>query len=504
MRPGQDRLIASFAAAAWLLGMLLYPANEAAGAEVQGVRVWRAPERTRIVFDLDSAVVHHLIRLDEVGQLLIDLEDSSLARSFAGLAGLAPAEGPVTGLGLEEASGDSLRFVIELAASVTPRGFMLPPIARYGDRLVIDLYDIDSIDSQSPPESPTAPAPFVPPMVSPPPALPPLPDPGPMRDIVVAIAAGHGGEDPGAVVGKDYEKDINLAVSRYLYERLEAASGYRPVMIREGDYAVALRRRADLARENRADLLLAIHADSYRASSVSGMTIYALSGDRADRENAARVARKENAADLIAGVDSDLRLGEFEDDVALALVSVHMGWSMEQSLLAGEHILRAAGEVTRLRKDRVQQASLAVLISPDIPSILIETGYMTNPAELYRLTSPGFQQRLADAMTRGVMSYFEERAPEGTLVAWRKANPDSDTVTMPGEVNRMAAALVNALDGSAVPGGEEPEIITHVVRRGDTLSAIAERYSVSLPRLRELNQLAGNSIEVGRELKIPR
>ncbi len=498
MQPGQNRLIASIAAGAWLLGLLLYPANEATGAEVQGVRVWRAPERTRIVFDLDGAVEYHLIRLDEVGQLLIDLEDSSMAQSFAGLTGLAPAEGPVMGLELEEVSGDSLRFVVELAASVAPRGFVLPPIARYGDRLVVDLYDTES------PESQTAPAPVVPPMVSPPPVAASLPELGPMRDIVVAIVAGHGGEDPGAVVGQDYEKDINLAVSRYLFERLEAASGYRPVMIREGDYALALRRRADLAREHRADLLLAIHADSYRASSVSGMTIYALSGDRADRENAARVARKENAADLIAGVDSDLRLGEFEDDVALALVSVHMGWSMEQSLLAGQHILRTAEEVTRLRKDRVQQASLAVLISPDIPSILIETGYMTNPAELARLTSPGFQRRLADAMARGVMSYFEERAPEGTLVAWRKANPDSNTTAMPGEVDRMAAALVNALGGSAAPGGEEPEVTTHMVRRGDTLSAIAERYSVNLARLRELNQLAGDGIEVGRELKIPR
>ena len=501
MRPERNCLIAGIAAAAWLLGLLLYPAREAAAAEVRGVRVWRAPERTRIVFDLDSAVEYHLIRLDEVGQLLIDLEDSGLAQSLAGLAGLAPTEGPVIGLGLEEAPGDSLRFVVELAASVTPRGFVLPPIAQYGDRLVIDLYDIDS---QSPLESPTAPASVVPPMVSPPPAVPSLPDLGPMRDIVVAIAAGHGGEDPGAVVGKDYEKDINLAVSRYLYERLAAASGYRPVMIREGDYAVALRRRADLAREHRADLLLAIHADAYRASSVSGMTIYALSGDRADRENAARVARKENAADLIAGVESDLRLGEFEDDVALALVSMHMGWSMEQSLLAGEHILRAAGGVTRLRKDRVQQASLAVLISPDIPSILIETGYMTNPAELSRLTSPGFQRRLADAMARGVMSYFEERAPEGTLVAWRKANTDLSAAAIPGEVGRMADTLVNALGESTEPGGEESGFITHAVRRGDTLSAIAERYSVSLPRLRELNQLVGDHIEVGRDLKISR
>ena len=278
-------------------------------------------------------------------------------------------------------------------------------------------------------------------------------------------------------------------------------------MIRDGDYYVPLRRRTEIAREHRADLLVAIHADAYRSSSASGMTIYALSGERADRENAARVARKENTSDLIAGVHSDLRLGDFDDDVAMTLVSVHMGWSLEHSQLAGSHILAASDEVTRLRRDKVQQASLQVLNSPDIPSILVETGYMTNPAELERLNSPAFQRRLAEALAFGIMRYFDERAPDGTLVAWRQSNGAGPAGETPAdEVDDMASALVNALIGAEpADGGERAEsAVTHVVRRGDTLSEIANRYSVSLSRLRELNGLTNDRIAVGSELKIPR
>lgn len=501
-----NRLIALFAAACSTLALFVLPVDQAAGAEVTGVRVWRAPERTRVVFDLDSEVGYQLIRLDEAGQILIDLEASTVAESFNDPDGLRFGDGPVTALRRMEAPEGILRFAIEIAAPVEPRGFTLPPIQQYGDRLVLDLYDAGPELSQEQ-EPPTPDIAVRADEASGPPAV----APDQLRDIVVAISAGHGGEDPGAMVGRNREKDINLAISGYLYERLLETPGYHPVMIRESDYSVALRRRAGIAREHRADLLVAIHADSYRASSASGLTIYALSGDRADRENAARVARKANTADLIAGVDSDLRLGEFDDDVALTLVSVHMGWSLEQSQFAGAHILQAAGEVTRLRRDKVQQASLQVLNSPDIPSILIETGYMTNPAELKKLTSAPFQRQLADAFAFGIMDYFGERAPEGTLIAWRKANgvgPDAAAPPLTDEVANMATALVNALVGAtaaasayeAVPEGVD----TYEVQRGDTLSEIANRYSVNLSSLRELNKLTNDRIAVGKVLKIPR
>ena len=499
MKLYRRRLKAWFAAAGCALPLCLAPGDPAAGAEVEGVRIWRAPDRTRLVFDLDGEVSYQLIRLDSAGQLLIDLEDSVVSASFGDPGDADIAGGPVTGLRREEAPGGILRFVVELAGPVEPRGFILPPIEQYGDRLVLDLYDVVQEPSQpavalpeqdeAEPRSESADAA--------PPAL---------RDIVVAISAGHGGEDPGAMVGANREKDITLAVSRFLNERLREEPGYRPVMIRDGDYYVPLRGRAEIAREYRADLLVAIHADAYRSSSASGMTIYALSGERADRENAARVARKENTTDLIAGVDSDLRLGEFDDDVALTLVSVHMGWSLEQSQLVGSHILQSSGAVTRLRRDKVQQASLQVLNSPDIPSILIETGYMTNPVELEKLNSPSFQRQLAGALATGIMSYFDERAPDRTFVAWRKSN-GAGTDAPPGdEVANMASALVNALRGaeSGVQDVQAEPAVTYVVRRGDTLSEIANRYSVSLSRLREANGLTSDRIAVGSELKIPR
>ena len=175
----------------------------------------------------------------------------------------------------------------------------------------------------------------------------------------MAISAGHGGEDPGSIGydGRIKEKDVTLAISQALYERLEKLPGYKPVMIREGDYYVELKRRPEIARQNRADLFVAIHADWYRNSRARGDCVR-LSGDRADRENSARVAEKENSADLLGGVGGDLALGELDDDVALTLVSLQMAWSMEQSLMAGTSILDSLAGVTRIRKTKVQQASL--------------------------------------------------------------------------------------------------------------------------------------------------
>ena len=179
-------------------------------------------------------------------------------------------------------------------------------------------------------------------------------------------------------------------------------------MIRESDYYVELRRRPQIARDQRADLFVAIHADWYRSDRANGVTIYALSGDRADRENARRVAEKENGSDLLGGVGGDLSIDYLDDDVALTLVSLQMSWSMEQSLNAGTSILESLDVVTRLRRDKVQQASFQVLNSPDIPSILIETGYLTNPEEARRLNSTSFQKTMAQSIAQGVINYFYE------------------------------------------------------------------------------------------------
>jgi len=296
-------------------------------------------------------------------------------------------------------------------------------------------------------------------------------------------------------------------------------------MIRDGDYYVELQRRSEIAREKRADLFVALHTDWYRTSRANGLTIYALSGDRADRENSRRVAQKENNADLLGGVGGDLDLSSWDDDVALTLVSLQMAWSMEQSLIAGTRVLESLDEMTRLRRDKVQQASLEVLKSPDIPSMLIETGYLTNPDEARRLNTAAFQQKLARGIAQGVMNYFYDAPPEGSLVAWQKAN---GIVPMPGihivkrgdslsviaqrynvslaelkSVNRISSNKIHVGQELSIPGIGAAEPEEHTVRRGDTLSEIAQRYQVSLGSLRKENNIINDRILVGQVLKIP-
>ena len=474
-------------------------------AEVVDLRMWRAPDHTRLVLDLSDSVEYSSFLLEDPHRLVVDIKSSFTNLSFDGLDFI---DSPISGIRSGVRNGDSLRIVLDLTSAVVPSAFSLAPNSEFGERLVLDLYDkTRSPQSQS--------------------AKPPATriEKGARRDIVVAISAGHGGEDPGSIGydGRIKEKDVTLAISRALYERLEELPGYKPVMIREGDYYVELKRRPEIARRNRADLLGAIHADWYRNSRARGVTVYALSGDRADRENSARVAEKENSSDLLGGVGGDLALGELDDDVALTLVSLQMAWSMEQSLVAGTSILDSLAGVTRIRKKRVQHASLQVLNSPDIPSILIETGYLTNPEEAQRLSNRNFQERMALAIADGVTSYFYEAPPGGTLVAWHKENgviPKSLTVKRGDTLSEIAEQFgltvtklksINGLQGNTIqigqvlelPGDDSPLSSEHKIQRGETLSEIAQFYRISLADLRAANNLRGDRILIGQTLIIP-
>lgn len=479
-------------------------------AEVEDLRLWRAPDHTRLVFDLSESADYTLFTLDSPERVVIDLQGSTLATR---LGDIEFADSPITGLRSAARDGGKLRVVIDLNQRTRPKSFKLEPSAGQGHRLVVDLYDLDAPkgsatapQSQPEPERSTAAA-------------------AERRDIVVAISAGHGGEDPGGIGydGKLQEKNITLRISRALYDYLDAMPGFSPVMVRDGDYYVELARRPEIARERRADLFVAIHTDWYKTSRARGLTIYALSGDRADRENARRVAQKENTSDLLGGVGSDLTLSSWDDDVALTLVSLQMAWSMEQSVIAGSHILNAVSGITRLRKTKVQQASLEVLKSPDIPSILIETGYLTNPEEARRLNTSAFQQQLAGGIARGVMDYFYAAPPEGSLLAWQKANgvlPATYTVKRGDSLSMIAQRFgtsmatlknLNKLRGDGVqigqvlklPGGREAAVREHKIQRGETLSGIAQRYRVSVAELAKLNNVDANRILVGQILQIP-
>ena len=474
-------------------------------AEVVDLRMWRAPDHTRLVLDLSDAVEYSSFFLEDPHRFVVDFKSSFTDLSFNGLDF---SGSPISGIRSGVRNGDSLRIVLDLTSAVEPETFSLAPNSEFGERLVLDLYDkTGSQQSQSAnlPENRTGSE--------------------ARRDIVVAISAGHGGEDPGSIGydGRIKEKNVTLAISQALYERLEKLPGYKPVMIREGDYYVELKRRPEIARRNRADLFVAIHADWYRNSLARGVTVYALSGDRADRENSARVAEKENSADLLGGVGGDLALRELDDDVALTLVSLQMAWSMEQSLMAGTSILDSLAGVTRIRKTKVQQASLQVLNSPDIPSILIETGYLTNPEEAQRLSNRNFQERMALAIADGVANYFYEAPPDGTLVAWQKANgviPTSYTVKRGDTLSEIAEQFslsvtelksINGLQGNTIqigqvlelPGSDSSLTSEHKIQRGETLSEIAQFYRVSLADLRAANNLRGDRILIGQTLIIP-
>lgn len=484
-------------------------ADGAFAAELEEVRLWRAPDHTRLVFDLSGPISYNLFTLDNPDRVVIDIKNT---QQSAQLGNLDFTGSPITSVRSGVRDGASLRVVLDLTSPTKPSSFILEPNSEHSDRLVVDLYDLEGTT-----ESQVSVA-----------TLTPAPSSSEKRDIVVAISAGHGGEDPGSISpnGRLKEKTVTLAISRALEAKINAMPGYRAVMVRGSDYYVELKRRPQIARESRADLFVAIHADWYKNSRAKGVTIYALSGDRADRENARRVVEKENSSDLLGGVGGDIALGNLDDDVALTLVSLQMAWSMEQSLVAGTRILESLDSVARLRKDKVQQASLQVLNSPDIPSMLIETGYLTNPDDARQLSSSSFQNSMAAAIARGVRNYFYESPPQGTLTAWQKANgivpnttPGSYTVRRGDSLSEIAAQFsvslsdlksANNLSSNTIRIGQELTIpgagsmaAEHKIRSGETLSEIAARYRISLASLRQANELSGDRIMVGQVLKIP-
>lgn len=475
--------------------------------------MWRAPDHTRLVFDLDSSVTYSMFTLNNPYRVVLDIDNTTISDDFTGLDFTGS---PIQQIRSGERDDNRLRVVLDLSTRVDPSSFTLAPNREFSDRLVVDLYDLEPPVTQ-------------PPVAIPDPAPAPQPDsivqPPQRRDIVVAISAGHGGEDPGAIGydGRIREKNVALAISWALYNRLASTPGYHPVMVRDGDYYVQLNERPEIARKHRADLFVAVHADWFRNAQAYGATVYALSGDRADRENSRRVAEKENSSDLLGGVDGDITLGTFDDDVAMTLVSLQMAWSMEQSLLAGTRILEAMDGITRVRRNKVQQASLQVLNSPDIPSVLIETGYLTNPSEAERLNSPSFQKTMAAAIAQGIETYFYDSPPAGTLVAWQKDNgitPGSYTVRRGDSLSEIAERFdtsvavlrsLNKLRSNTIqvgqrlnlPGSQPIRVSEHRIQRGETLSEIAELYRVSLSNLRQVNNLRNDRIMVGQVLKIP-
>lgn len=422
-------------------------ASTALAVEVHDVRLWRAPDHTRIVFDLTGPADHRLLTLSNPDRIVLDVSGATLKAS---LSGLELASTPISLVRSAVREGDDLRVVFDVRSAVEPRSFALKANAQAGDRLVLDLYD----------RSPSKPVAAEPVKTS------AATERG-RRDIVVAIDAGHGGEDPGAIgPNRQREKDIVLAISRELQALLERDEGFRPTMVRTGDYYISLKGRRDLARQRQADLFVSIHADAFTRREANGASVYALSTRGATSTAASYLAQRENAADLIGGV----RLGDKDDVLASVLTDLSMTSTLDHSLKVGGKVLSRMDTVARLHKRNVEQAGFAVLKSPDIPSILVETGFISNPGEAQKLSTRAYQQKMAQAIHAGIRDWFLAQPPPGTLIAARKQQ-----------------------------GGQE-----YTIARGDTLSGIAQRFNVPVRRLREHNGLRDTShILVGQTLKIP-
>ncbi len=369
-----------------LLAMLLPVA--AMAADLIGLRLWTSPDSTRVVLDLSEPVAWKVFTLDKPNRVVVDLE--SISNDPARVA-IPPGAGAVSAVRLGPRDGGGLRVVLDLASAVQPEAFLSPPNEAYGHRLVVDL----GLERASRPVKAAS-------------------DAQGERDIVVAIDAGHGGEDPGAI-GRSgtREKTVALAIARKLAERVNAEPGMRAVLTRDGDYFVQFRDRIRRARDQKADLFVSVHADAFVNRSVRGSSVYVLSTNRASNEAARWLADRENRADLIGGVSLD----DKSDVLASVLLDLSQNAAISASREAATFVLTELDRVGQLKKSEVQHASLIVLTSPDVPSMLVETAFISNPEEERRLRDPAHQASLAEAIHSGVRRYFYANPPPGTRVA---------------------------------------------------------------------------------------
>ncbi len=425
-----------------LMGLcLLMPALSFAAVQVQAARAWSAPDSTRIVLDTDGPAEHRLTVLHDPDRVVVDVPNVDLKASLDALN--------VSGAVYDRVrsamhDGQTLRIVFDLNTRVRPKSFFLKPNERYGHRLVVDLFREDAGESSKGDAS--------------------VQKSSAGRDVIVAIDAGHGGEDSGAIgPGGTKEKDVVLAIAERLRSKVEQEPGMKPLMIRGSDYFVSLNGRRRLAQQQRADLFVSIHADSTgRNPKARGASVYALSTKGASSEAARVLADSENSTDLIGGVN----LEDKDDVLTSVLLDLSQTGTIEASLDLGNRVINELGKVGSVHKERVEQAGFVVLKSLGIPSILVESGFISNRTEERKLRDTMYQELIANSVMRGVRSYFADHAPPDTLLASTN--------------------------------------IQHVIQPGETLATIAQHYQVSILALRSLNEITGDLLQVGQVLRIPR
>jgi N-acetylmuramoyl-L-alanine amidase len=371
-------------------------ASAATAAGIESLAVAGSSESTRLTLELSGPSQASVFTLAHPDRVVIDLKGATLDRKRIKLP--APA-GLVSRLRAGPRDGGGLRIVLEVPRHLAPR----LAAERDGRRLIVEL-GAPGTERTALPAAP---------------AVAERSTPAPTRDLVIAVDAGHGGEDPGAT-GRDgtREKNVTLAVARVLAARINAEPGMRAVLTRSSDVFVPLRERIERAHRAQADLFVSVHADAIADRSVSGSSVYVLSQRGASSEAAKKLADLENASDLVGGVSLD----DKDPIIASVLLDLSQSAAMSASMVAAGKVLDELGEVGEVRKQRVQQAGFVVLKSPDIPSMLIESAYITNPTEERRLRDPAHQVRLADAILAGIRRYFHENPPPGTRMAALAAN----------------------------------------------------------------------------------
>jgi len=415
-------------------------AQQAQARTVKDIRMWTAPDHTRLVLDLDGEVEYRLFRLQDPARVVVDLEGT---RSRAGVEDLDLPDPVLKGVRTGYPEEGTFRVVMDLKQEVKPKTFQLQPHGPHGHRLVVDLYRGKGKERRvkralAETES---------------------------SEYLVAVDPGHGGEDPGALgPGGVQEKDVVLEVARRIARRINQKEGMRALLTRKGDYFVELRERMKIARKADADLFISIHADAFKDPRARGASVYALSRKGATDEAAAWLARSENRADLAGGVN----LKDVDKEVASVLLDLSQTATISDSLDLGGQVLDNLGDFAHLHRDEVNQARFVVLKSPDIPSILVETGFISNHQEARRLQRDRYQARLARAVSRGSAGFLQKRG-SGPAVA-----------------------------------GNGGSTSAYTVKEGDTLWSIAQRYRVSVSKLKKANDLnSSTSLPVGRELSIP-
>lgn len=499
--------------------------------QLKSVRVWPSPDNTRVVLDMSSAPNFNYFTLTGPSRLVIDLKGASNAANLARIENKSELVRKIReSTPLEQGS---LRLVLDLSSSIKPVVFPLAPAGPYGHRLVIDLpyEEKGSATAQ------------------------PAPVGGQGKAIVIAIDPGHGGEDPGSIgPRRTYEKRVTLSVSQKLAALIDREPGMRAVLTRRGDYFVDLNKRSEIARKAKADLLVSVHADSFHNSTPRGASVWVLSTNRANREMGSWLEKQEKQGELLGGVGKVLAESDPNPYLAQTFLDLSMDKSRAEGYEVSRQILRSMGRVARLHKKAPEHASLAVLKAPDIPSVLVETGFISNHAEEKLLATASYQDQLARAIFEGIRAYYRSHPTKGPMLTGKGQQVASKQATSrPAPASRPVAAskpatqpvlqvVTNRMpatepyrvgDGgapvssvgsasgagvikpykvaakepsapvSSVQSNDKSRMIRHVVTRGQSLSRLAEKHGVSQARLVEINKLKSREIQIGQVLYIP-